>query len=355
MMRQLLVCLLTLAAVLPALGDDDLQALVRAGELSVNSSMDSGLLVPGQRAELVVEVATQNWFTGGTRIRIPEIPGLVILQTQQFAANASETRGGQTWVIQRWALDVYPQRAGEFTIPAIAMTVQVNGGDAGNLSGELEAPAVSFTVSLPAELEQAPFWVAAPEFSVSQSVDRSIDALQAGDAFTRRIEFTARDVQAMMLPAFTEEPVSGLAAYPAPPQLENSTNRGQITASRLQTISYVAEEPGSYLLPQQDFFWWNTTTGELELLSLPALEVEVTGAAGAATADTPALLHRQTLIVLGTSAALVTLLGWLLLRFRPWRLLQRYRAPALRLWRQVQALRRPALPKRLNPDNSAAE
>ena len=51
-----------------------------------------------------------TWFTGGTRIRLPEVPGLVILQTEQFASNASERRGDQNWVLQRWTLDVYAQR-----------------------------------------------------------------------------------------------------------------------------------------------------------------------------------------------------------------------------------------------------
>jgi len=80
-------------------------------------------LVPGQKARLLVEIATDRWFTGGTRIRIPEVPGLVILQTEQFASNASESRRGQSWVVQRWTLDVYAQRPGDFRIPAMRLDV----------------------------------------------------------------------------------------------------------------------------------------------------------------------------------------------------------------------------------------
>ena len=120
MTRLLLIFCLTLAAALPARGEGDLQALVDAGQLSISSSLASeGLLVPGQRAQLEIKIATSTWFAGGTRIRIPEVPGLVILQTEAFAANASEMRDGETWVVQRWNLDVYPQSEGDFTVPAL--------------------------------------------------------------------------------------------------------------------------------------------------------------------------------------------------------------------------------------------
>ena len=115
-----LFCLLVQPATATTL--EDLQA---AGHLEVTASIrPDGTLVPGQKLSLILEVATDRWFSGGTRIRIPEVPGLVIVQTEQFASNASENRRGQSWVVQRWTLDVYPQRAGEFSIPPLRLQVQ---------------------------------------------------------------------------------------------------------------------------------------------------------------------------------------------------------------------------------------
>ncbi len=200
----LLACLWLCMAPVQA---SDLQALLDSGELRVESSVEPPAgLVPGQRGRLVISVATGTWFTGGTRIRIPEVPGLVILQTEQFAANTSETRNGRTWVIQRWTLDLYPQHAGNFTVPAITLSVQVNAGDRGDLAGDIESPPLDVQVSLPPALAQADSWVAAPAFSVTQRVDRDLDSLQPGDAFERRIEFRGEDVLAMMLPVFEKSP-----------------------------------------------------------------------------------------------------------------------------------------------------
>ncbi len=96
-------------------------------------------LVPGQKLTLSLDHRHRPLVYR----RHPHQPargaGLVILQTEQFASNASERRGDQGWVLQRWTLDVYPQRAGEFTIPAVTVRVKVNAGDAGEVEGTLAA------------------------------------------------------------------------------------------------------------------------------------------------------------------------------------------------------------------------
>ena len=354
-MRALLATVLLLGACAALAADEDIAALRESGHLTVRSAItpDSNV-VPGQKLSLTIEIATDNWFSGGTRIQIPEVPGLVILQTGQFAANATERRGNATWVVQRWTLDVYPQQPGDFRVGPIPLQLQV-GGSAGNVAGSTTSPPVSFSVTVPAALEEVDFWVAAPQFSVEQVFDRELEGLVPGDAFERTITFEGTDTMAMMLPAFEVEALPGLASYPAPPVLDNYNNRGEVRARRSQAISYVVEAPGNYLLPGKDFFWWDTERGELQLLSLPATEIHIEGEA-AAGAETGQRRLQPWALALGTGGAiLVGLVAWLLLRYRPWRQLAILAEPAGRLWALLQSLRRPALPERLNPGSSAGE
>lgn len=348
-------CLLFLLASIPTLAASQLDTLLENGRLTIDSRLEhTGDLVPGQRARMVIEVATSTWFTGGTRIRLPEVPGLVILQTDQFATNASETRQGTTWVLQRWTIDLFPQRPGEFRIPAMTLGLKVNGGELGNIEGEATSPPLAFTVSLPPALEQAESWVASPDYRVTQAVSRDTGKLQRGDAFERRISFTAEDVPAMMLPEVAEIKQDGLAAYPAPPVLKNSNNRGRSVGSREQTISYVAEQAGNYVLPALDFFWWDTREETLKLRSLPAIEVFVAGEliepAGGARPLPWRILVCSALALLAVAAG-----GSLLWRYRPWRRLSFLLRPLQSWWQWLLALRRPALPRRLNPDSSAGD
>ncbi len=344
---SLTLLLLVLSTTTLAAQVKDLQ---REGRLSVNSWLEpDGQLVPGQKLRLTLEVRTDSWFTGGTRIAIPEQPGLVILQTEQFASNSSENRGGKSWVIQRWYLDVYPQSSGDFTVGPLALTVEVNAGGLEVARGEILAPPVEFSVSVPAALETADFWVASPQFTVEQRFDKSLEALEPGDAFTRTIEFAASDVMAMMLPTFAEESLPGLAAYPAPPVLDNRSNRGQASASKVQSISYVVESPGNYRLPEQEFFWWDTTAGELKLLSLPATELFIAGEPTVVNEQSEPLLTPKQWLWGLAALAVVALTLWLVLRLSPQRHVSRLRAKFQALWKQLRDLTKPGLPDQLNP------
>lgn len=334
-----------------------LQQLQDSGQLRITSSLEPAEgIVPGQQVQFVLEIATATWFTGGVRIKIPEVPGLVILQTDQFAANASELRDGKTWVLQRWSLNVYPQTAGSFRIPPVALELSVAGPNGNSVTGNASAPGAALDAAVPAALEVADFWVAAPEFSVSQSFDRELESLAVGEAFERKITFSANDLMAMMLPAYHPAQIAGLRAYPEPAALENNSNRGESRATRVERISYVAQQPGDYLLPALDYYWWNTRTAQLEVLSVEPTRVVVTGAAMPATRE-GATADSHSLLL--PAAALGLALAWVILRYAarlPWRRLQHaIQRRFQRLQRAWRTARKPALPARLNPDGSAED
>lgn len=324
--------------------------LVRDGHLTLDSSLSpGGSVVPGQKLQLVLTVATDTWFAGGTRITVPEVPGLVILQNEQFAANASENRGGKAWVIQRWTLDVFAQRAGRFTVGPVKLRVEVNGGSGGNVTGVITSTPVSFEVTLPEALKDVDQWLASPRFTVRQRFDRDLDGLAVGDAIEQEVILEASDVMAMMLPAYTPPEQDGLAAYPEPPALDNSINRGELKARRQTRISYVAEAPGEFVIPEREFFWWDTRSNELKVLSVPQTVIAVAGTAGA-TADA-ARGGPGRAGVLRAVLILAALVAGLLLAAIAWRLFPgaHFKAALRRARDTLAEWRRPPLPDHLNP------
>lgn len=338
---------------LPPAFSESLAELQAAGRVHIHSALspDAGI-VPGQRVALTLEVATDTGFTGGTRIGIPEVPGLVIVQSEQFATNATETREGTSWVIQRWTLDVFPQRAGEFTLGPVPVHVRVNAGASGDATGELRSLRHQISVTVPKSLAKKARWVAAPAFTVSQSFDRPLDSLAVGDAFEQEIRFEATDVMAKMLPGYPVHRQAGLAAHPAPATLEDNVNRGQMLASRSERISYVIEQPGQFLIPATEFYWWNTQRAELEVLSLPETRIDVAGNVAAHTDD---MVFRALRTWHWWLLALVVgVMCFVLRAFRHRPLVARARnffAPVQRLRR----LFKPALATRLNPGSNDAQ
>ncbi len=290
---SLLAAMLTTAATQAA----GLDALLAEDRLRVRSWLEPAEnIVRGQEVRLVMEVSTPRWFAGGTGIRAPEVPGLLILRRNEFAVNLSRREAGATWVVQRWQLELYPQREGDYELPPVTLSLAVNDAALGIVRGELSTEALAFSAEVPAAVRELERWLATPSLAIRQRFDRSLQGLVPGDAFTRSIELEASRVTALMLPELVQEELPGLAVYPDLPELEDRGNRGQATALRRQSATYVVEQPGQYRLPEQAVYWWNTDTGGLETAVLPAVEID----AGAVVADTP-------------SAALPAhWLGWLL-------------------------------------------
>ncbi|KAB0668388.1 protein BatD, partial [Aeromonas veronii] len=78
-----------------------------------------------QQITLYLELATNRWFTAGTRIGQFELPGVMVKQRSELATNFTQRRDGETWSHQRWELTLYPQQSGQFEIPAIAVRATV--------------------------------------------------------------------------------------------------------------------------------------------------------------------------------------------------------------------------------------
>ncbi len=321
-----------------------LQDLIDADKLRISSELDpAGDIVPGQKSLLRLTIATDRWFAGGTRIRVPEIPGVIALQTEVFARNSSERRDGKSWVVQQWILDLYPTREGSVSSGPINISLSIN-TEGGVVSGSVEAPAVTITASKPAALN-ASEWLAAPAFSARQQFSPAATELAPGDAITRSITLEASDVLDKMLPEVATHQFEGLSAYPHSPVLESRSNRGQSQVSRVQEITYIAEQAGNYQLPSYRFAWWDTNAQELKWVTLEGFSFTVTGVVpnqGVANADAfdwSGVLQTAGLL------CIVLLLLWVAHHWLPGRRLKTWASAAQTRWQRWRA---PALPPTLN-------
>ncbi len=244
----------------------------------------SGNVVPGERVRVLINVATPRWFTSGTRLRLPEVPGLVLLQNQEFASNATERRSEETWTLQRWSVDAFATRAGNFTLPPIEVTASVSVAPGSDKVFTLYTKPQSLSVVVPQALAEldAP-WIASSKVTLEQRVDGA-DTVAMGSAIKRTVTIHADGVMAMMLPSLTQvdkanSDIAGLQGYPEPPLLSNKATRGTLSAKRAETTTYIATAPGEVRLPPHQLYWWNTTNGSLQVLSTPEVQFTISGTA----------------------------------------------------------------------------
>ena len=234
-------------------------------------------IIVSQQINLHIEVATPQWFTGGTRIGALEVDDLVVLRREKFAVNSTRDIDDQTWTVQLWTMTLYPQRDGEFLIPPIELRLSVANEQSESIKVRMETAPISFVASTPNELitrkkksTESDFdWLATTRFDLSEQYDTPLTGLKIGNSVKRVIDISSENVAAMMLPQIQFEPIVGLAIYPDAPKIIDRVNRGEYLASRQQTVTYVVEKQGTYVLPQLEFYWWDLGSQSLQHEVLP--------------------------------------------------------------------------------------
>jgi len=358
-MRQLSIPLIALALLWTplAIAMTRLEQLVAQGDVRLSVDIvPKGQVVPGQRIQVMIVVETATWFTGGTDIRVPEVPDLVLIQNQQFAVNSTERRGQRTWTQQRWTLDAAALRPGRFTIDPIVLDTHIAASSAETVQGTLSTPPLSIEVTLPEALAEHEGWVASPALSIN--IETSPEGpVRVGDAISRLITVRAEDVLAMQLPTPPTVQISGLQHYPDPPVLRNRHNRGAMSSERRDHVTYIAERPGTHRLPGYTVIWWDTRSQSLRELRVAPWDVEVVSADSSPprpkSRGLDALKQPEHLIWIALTFMGLAVIGLLAKTLNPrvTRALSEFKHRLKQKWAQF---RRPALAPCLNPENSAA-
>ncbi len=130
-----------------------------------------------------------------------------------------------------------------------------------------------------------------PSQSVTLSAHWSPHTLSvpAGDPLTLELDMKAVGLTAAQLPDLARRlrPPAGVNRYPDQARLQDAPSGTGILGSRKQTIAFIADQPGHYVLPAVTVHWWNTRTQRLQTVTLPAQTVTVTPAAGSAQPAAP--------------------------------------------------------------------
>jgi hypothetical protein len=237
-----------------------------------------GTIWVGQRATVVIELLTPGYFASAAAFDLPPVSRAIVVPPEGRPLVGSETVDGVSHTTQRHELAVYAQRAGKVEVPAF--TVRFESSPAfgkPNVEQRVMTPAVSFTAVLPPGAAGLATVITTPELRVKAVWDPQPgkDPVKPGAAFTRTITVEARDVAGMVLPAFRFEPPSGLRVYPQPPLVQDRTERGELTGKRVETLTYVCEQPGTFSLPALALAWWDPDQQKLKRVELPGQSFEV--------------------------------------------------------------------------------
>jgi BatD DUF11 like domain len=238
-------------------------------------------ILVGQEVRVNVTVLAPNYFLSSPQFPTFDIPGAIVTLLDENGLNSTETIDGETYSGIRRSYTITPRRAGPFTLPPVRITFRY--------AAEPGQPAVDGVVTLPpqtftARLADGTSATAAPalvaKVVVTQTLEGDPTTMQVGDALTRTLETFAANTQAMMIPPPTFQAPAGVRLYARDPVLSDvTTDRGGFTGGRrVDQVTYVFEEPGTYTLPAIDIGWFDAASRKPQVSTAPAINVSVASA-----------------------------------------------------------------------------
>jgi len=246
--------------------------------------------IVGSPMQLQITLLVPTWFKSAPDYPSLEVAGLIVRRPPDSSHNIRETIDGVAYAGIVREYQIYPQRAATYLLDDLAVNVVYADPDTRKpVEVVLKLRPLRFSATIPAPaLELDPF-LATSRLVLKQEIEGAVDELEVGDAITRTITVRVRDLPAMFIPPLFPDGADllGLHAYPKSPLSEDlpGDEAGRTTGSRIESVTFVIEEPGDYALPVLGLRWWNRRTGTIETTEAPAISFQVPVPAAATGAD----------------------------------------------------------------------
>jgi hypothetical protein len=254
----------------------------------VRTSLDTRAdLWVGQRVTLVVELLAPGFFSGAPAFDLPNAPGMLLVPPSGSPVVSSEMIEGTAYTVQRHEVSVFAHKVGAEVIPPITVRFQFKRHplDKEPEAVRLKTGALRFTTKAPAGAERLGGMISARHLEVVEKWSPEPGKAKAGDAFTRTITFTAPDVPGMAFPPFPADEIDGLGIYPKPPEVLDQSDRGNLTGRRRDTVIYVCQRPGEFVIPATQLTWFDLNAQKLKTIEFPARKLAVAPNASLASGE----------------------------------------------------------------------
>ena len=259
----------------------------------------------------------------------PTAPG-VRIEPVGDTRTSEEVVHGRRYVVHERDYTLFPQTAGEITVPPVVLEARVPdepqrgrggrrsaiddmfgdddmaaemlaqmraGGFGSSLIDRMMSPGREVRVrSNPVTLSvqgrpadaSSGWFLPASNVQLTQSWQPSAPTFRIGEAVRRTITLHADGASAQQLPKLEIADVDGVKQYAGQVEQRTIPQPDGVAAELVQTFDVLPSRAGTFTLPQIDVAWWDVAVKTQRTATLPAQTIEVLAAPGSATAQAPA-------------------------------------------------------------------
>ena len=296
-------------------------ALAQEPQITVEPAQEE--VVVGQPYIVRVKVLVPSFMPTPPVFPTFEVPGLIVRLPERSTQPISERVDGETWAGVQRTFRIYPMQAGVTEVPVQSITVTYKDtGTNEDVSVTTEVPATQIVATVPDAARGLDPLIIADDVKIAQSWQVADGELSIGDAITRRLEISVTGASALFVPPLLKEfspaegnsasdpPVAGFLDYPEDGVVTEKFDRGVMSGTRSEEVSYIAQGGGAAEFPGIVLDWFNVKSGRVETITLEGRSVEV--------AMPPAVrqhIDREAARRKAVALAFVLTLGWMAYRF----------------------------------------
>lgn len=245
----------------------------------LRTELETDAAIPGQPIVLRVTVLVPTWLPDPPVFPTFEVPDVMVRLPARASGPTSQRIGGETWSGVTRAYRITPMTPGDFEIPP--QTVTVTYADAKTrepVSADLTTEPVRFRGAAPDGAEDLDPFIAADALEIEQTIDGDTGDLEPGDAFTRRVTVRVEGTSPIFVPPLIAPlDAAGLSSYPDEPVVTEAEERGRLSGSRVESVTYVAEAGGRHTAPPISLRWFNLDAGAVETVEVDGFGIAVRG------------------------------------------------------------------------------
>ncbi|MEM6485610.1 MAG: hypothetical protein AAF662_11585 [Pseudomonadota bacterium] len=244
----------------------------------VETSIEPDQVRVGEPATVSLALYVPTWFPSPPDFPSFELPNAITRVPANSARPTSKRIGRETWSGITRKYTIYPMLAGDYRLDQ--QTIQLTFANPGKdpRKASIQTDEISFRATVPEPAQGLAPYLAGTRLVIERSIDgdpdRDLDAFEIGDALALTYTVELDGMPALFLPELLNlEETPGISAYPGIPR----TSEEGATSRRVETITYIVNAGGIYVLPGVELSWWNTEAQTIEQATLADLSISVAG------------------------------------------------------------------------------
>lgn len=256
----------------------------------VRIDVDPQSVTLGEPVTVRVTVLGPTWFPKPPVFPSFEMRDVVTRLPPRSSFPTSERIDGEQWSGITRSYRLYPMVAAGYELAGEGIDVTyADPSTRDPLRVRLDVPPIRFEGTVPDGAGALDPFLSGTALSLDQTVEGETSDLRPGSAVIRTVTAALDGMPALFLPPLQTVPDNpALSVLAAPPVVDETPGErgGPIRSTRTETVTYVFESAGDFVLPAIELSWWNTRAGQIERASLPAITLAVAPAPATAGRET---------------------------------------------------------------------